>query len=175
MCEAAHSHRDGMRVPSGDGGANITRQFFHAQGAQHHLGVRTRQRDHAAHPEEIRSNQHISVEYMAVEHFGVHLQFTQQHGLGRIHHPQGVLYRQYRCGRMGHGTNSTNARSEMGGLMIGLPQQHSFEIARRFDNLQIALFQLAILHIDNQIAVAFDAGNMVNINFYVFGEYICHS
>ena len=62
----------------------------------------------------------------------------------------------------------------MRSLMIGLPQQHSFEITRRFDNLQIALFQLAVLHIDNQIAVAFNAGNMVNVYFYVFSGY-CHS
>jgi len=50
------------------------------------------------------------------------------------------------------------------GLGVGPPAQHRLEEARRLDDLQFAALQLAVIDIDDDVAMPFDAREMVNVN-----------
>jgi hypothetical protein len=53
----------------------------------------------------------------------------------------------------------------MRGVQVGPPAQHGLEEARRLDDLQIALFEHAVLDVHDDVAVALDARHMMDIDF----------
>ena len=153
-----------MRVPSAEHHAQIAGEFLHAQRAQHHFGMGTRQRDDAAHAEEVRRDEHVGVQHMAVQNLAVEDQLAQQLGLLGQLHAQRRFQRLQRRHLVAHRADAADARGDVRHFRVRPPAQHRLEEARRLDDLQFAAFQLAVLGIDDDVAVAFDAGDVVNVN-----------
>ncbi len=91
MGETADGHGDRVGVASGDGDAQVARQFLHAQGAQYHVPVADSQRDNAADAQEIGRDQHIDVQDVAVQDLAVEDQLAQQLDLLAQLHAQRIF------------------------------------------------------------------------------------
>ena len=78
--ESTHSHGNGMRVPAGHDGADVTRQLLHPQGAQTTSRMGGGKGDNAADAKKIWGDQHVNVQHMAVQHLAVEGQLAQQPG-----------------------------------------------------------------------------------------------
>ena len=93
---------------------------------------------------------------MAIEHLAVEEQLAQKHGLLAQIHAQRFLGGLDTGGRVAHGADAADAGSDVVDLDVGPPSHERLEKAWRFDDLELALSDLAVLNVHDNVAVALD-------------------
>jgi hypothetical protein len=63
-----------------------------------------------------------------------------------------------------HGTDAADSGGDMGELQVIAPPNKSLKEARSFHDLPLAIFNLSLLYVDDNISMPFDTGYMVNMN-----------
>ncbi len=150
-------------MPAPDEAAKVIAQALESQRDQHQLLVGFHERKDAPHPQEVRSRQEENVEHMALDLLPVEQQFAQLLRLGGRFDPGPALQGVQRGGGMAARADAADATCQVGGFVPSATPKHRFEEAGRFDDLEAEIRDLTLSGADHDVAVAFDAGEMVNI------------
>ena len=142
--------------------ADVVGQLFHPQRAQHHFRVRAHQRDHRFHLQEIRRRQEVGVQDVGLQRGAVDQQLAQQYGLLGDRQAQGLLGGLQRSQLVPQRADAADARGDDGRLVEAAPLEQRLEVARGLDDVELRLLQNAVLHVHDDVAVAFDAGQVLD-------------
>ena len=162
--EAAGHDARRVRGASADERAPLVRQPLEAQGPRHHVGVRRDEREDRRRAEQVGGHEEVDVQDVRVEVLGVLEELAELPGLRADLDAQGVLGGLDRGERVADGADAADAARDAGDLGVVAPAHHGLEEARGLGHLPLALLDLAVGHVDDDVAVALDAGQVVDVD-----------
>ncbi len=167
--EPVHHHRDRVHVPSGQTRAGVVGRLLHPQRAQDHVLVGLHEREHAPDPEVVGSGEEVGVQHVALDELRVKHELAQEHGLlGRRDLERGLGGAQ--AGRrVPHRADAADAAGDLGQFVPAPSVEHGLEEAGRLDDVEGGPLQNAVLDVDAEVSVPFDAGQVLEIEFEVDG------
>ena len=101
---------------------------------------------------------------MAVEYFHMKKKFAQAYCLCLVGFPKGMLCRLNGSESMSAGADAADAAGDMLGFKNRAAPDHPFKKAGRLNDLQLAGLQFAVFDVNHDVAVAFDSGQILDIN-----------
>ena len=164
MGEAAHDRRDGVNGPAAHQRAQLVAQRLQPQRALEQLRVALGQREHRLVTQEVRGGEHEQVRAVVLQVGAVEQKLAQ--GLSAVGHFHtedlfdGAQVGDDVAGR----ADAADAGGDVGNLLEGAPAHHGLEQARRLHHGHLAGRDLAVLDDEADVAVALDAGDVVDGN-----------
>ena len=162
--EPAGRQRDRVNVPAADGFTDDVADLLELEGALDDVGVRRGQRDDAGHAQGVGRGQEVHVQDVALDFLGHQHELAQGEHLGRELGAEGVVGGLDAGGGVSDRADAADAAGQQAGVAPGKPLDHALEDAGRLDDVEPARFDLAVDGPDGDVAVALDAGYVVNVN-----------
>jgi hypothetical protein len=148
--------------------AQLVGQPVHTRDGEHDILMSLDKREHAPHSQQVRQHEVTHVQAVALQILPVFEQPTQQHrllrrlnaerGLGRFQRDLTVRYR----------TDTADTAGDLLHLVPFPTAHHRFKKPRRFHYLPDALLYVTTFDVKHDIAVPFDAGQMVYIHVNIY-------
>ncbi len=164
--EPADGQGDGVGMPPPDHRAQVAGELLDPQGPLHHLSVGLDQGDDRVGVEEVGGDQVVGVEDVAVDDLPVEVQLAQEPALLGEFDAEGLLRGPEACGGVADGADAADAGGDVAQLVVGAAAHEGLEEAWRFDHLEAAFLDLAVLDVHDDVAVALNPCDVVNFDFH---------
>ena len=126
------------------------------------LGVRGGQREDGGQPDVVRRGQHVEVRGVVLQEGPVDEKLAKKaRALGHPH-AQRRLDRLDRGDHMVRRADAADAGRDQRGLVEAAADDHGFEEARGLDDVEADLADHPVLDVDRYVAVALDAGHVID-------------
>src|SRR5581483_10347761 len=162
--EAPDTHVDRMDLPAADDCHEPVPGLLQLEPAAHRVRRVAGELDRAVMAQEVRSVEHVHVQRVALDPLAAVEEPAQQADGLRDLDAAEALEGVHRARLVGDGTDAADARGDVGSLAERAPPQHRLEEARRLEDAQLDVLDVAVAENDAHRAFALDTGQVVRLD-----------